>query len=266
LPARTVVVAKNGAKFLTDAEVRVNPFSYGIVRVGVTAEQRGSAGNIEVNQMAGVEPPIERLAVANPRPMAGGTDLPVKSVTAADLAKLKELLAQRAREQAMAEFLNRAGTAKSVPPNTLQIRVEAENYQPPVDAEGDQLSGTITASATVVAWENQGPNSLNTLVQKMMLSKFGPEYELPLDQLRLPPPEVLDGQNQRMRVRVRADAVVVHTLDSDQIASELRGRSRAEARSILQDFDGVSGPPRVEVSPPWAPRAFRVEVAVAAPK
>jgi hypothetical protein len=266
LPARTVVVAKNGARFLTDAEVRVNPFSYGVARVGVTAEQRGGAGNVEANQMAGVEPPMERLAVSNPKPMTGGSDRPAKAVAPADFAKVKELLLQRAREQAMAEFTNRAGSAKSVPPNSLQLRVEGENYQPPIDAEGDQLSGTITASATVVAWENQGPNSLNSLVQKMMLSRFGPEYDLPLGQLRLPPPEVLDAQNQRIRVKVRADAVVVHTLDSEQIAAELRGKSGAEARSILQGLAGVAGSPRIDVSPPWAPRAFRVEVAVAAPK
>jgi hypothetical protein len=266
LPARTVVVAKNGARFLTDAEVRVNTYSYGIARVGVTAEQRGISGNLEANQMAGLDPPITGLAVVNQRPMAAGSERPAKAVAPADLSKLKEQLIQRAREQAMAEFTSRGGQAKSVPPDTLQLRVDSENYQPPVEAEADQLSGTITVSANVVAWDNEGPNSLNALVQKMLMSKYPPPYELPLSQLRLTPPEVLDSQNQRMRVRVRAEALVVHTLSPEEITSRLRGKSGSEARTILQNVPGLAGQPRIDVSPPWAPRAFRIEVAVAAPK
>ena len=263
LPARTVAVAKNGARFLTDSEVRVSAYSYGVARVGVTAEQRGIAGNVEANQMAGVDPPIEQVTVSNPKPMTGGSDRPAKAVTQGDQAKLKEQLQQRAREQALAEFANRGGQAKSVPSTTLQLRVEAENYQPPVDGEGDQLSGTMTVAASALAWDNQ---TLNTLVQKALLSSYGPEYELPMSQLRLPPPEVLDAQNQRVRLKLRADAVIVRTLDPEQIATQLRGKSGGEARSILQDTPGVAGPPRVDMEPAWAPRAFRVNVAVSAPK
>jgi hypothetical protein len=266
LPARTVVVAKNGARFLTDAEVRVNTYSYGIARVGVTAEQRGISGNLEASQMAGLDPPITGLTMINQRPMAGGSERPAKAVASADLSRLKEQLIQRAREQAMAEFTSRGGQAKSVPPDTLQVRVDSENYQPPVDAEADQLSGTITVSANVVAWDNEGPNSLNALAQKMLMSKYPPQYELPLSQLRLQPPEVLDAQNQRMRVRVRAEALVVHTLSPEEITSRLRGKSGSEARTILQNVAGLSGQPRIDVTPAWAPRAFRIEVAVAAPK
>ena len=58
----------------------------------------------------------------------------------------------------------------------------------------------------------------------------------------------------------------VRTLDPEQIATQLRGKSGGEARSILQDTPGVAGPPRVDMEPAWAPRAFRVNVAVSAPK
>jgi hypothetical protein len=121
----------------------------------------------------------------------------------------------------------------------------------------------MTISASALAWDNQG---LNSLVQKMLLSDYSPEYDLPMNQLRLPPPEVPDAQNQRLRVKIKADAVIVRTLDADQIATLLRGKSGGEARSILQDVPGVAGPSPIEISPPWAPRAFRVDVAVSAPK
>jgi hypothetical protein len=67
-------------------------------------------------------------------------------------------------------------------------------------------------------------------------------------------------------LKVRADAVVVHNLTPDPIESELRGKSSREASSILQRLPGLTGSPRVEISPSWAPRAYRVEVSIASPK
>lgn len=263
LPAKTAIVARNGIRFLTDTEVQVRPFSFNVTRVGVTAEQKGTVGNIGANQVVTVDPPIPQLSVRNDRPMTGGTDRQVKAVTAADQAKLKEQLLQRARDRAMAEFSARGGQAKSVPPNTLQLRIESESYQPQVDGEGDQMTGTATVSASVVAWDNQG---LNALVQRMLLANFGPDYELPLEQLRLQPPEVVETQGQRMRLHIKADALVTRIVDAAAIASELRGRSGAEARALLQRDASLAAVPRLDIQPGWAPRAFRVEVTVVPPK
>lgn len=263
LPARSVVVARNGARFLTDAEVRAAPFSFGIARVGVTAEQRGIAGNVDANQIVSLDPPLDRLTVTNQRPMVGGSDRPAKAVAAEDREKLREQLLQRAREQAIAEFRSLGGDAESVPSSTLQLKMDADVYQPPVEAEGEQLSGTMTISASALAWDNKG---LNALVQQMLLSTFGPEYDLPMSQLRLQPPEVIEVQNQRLRLKVGAQALAVYTVDPESISERLRWKSSAEARSVLRDVPGLSGAPRIEISPNWVPRAYRVEVAVAIPK
>jgi hypothetical protein len=263
LPARTVLVARNGARFLTDAELQVNPYSFGTARVGVTAEQRGIAGNLDVNQVATTDPPIQGLTVTNQRPIAGGADRPAAAVAEADRAKLKEQLTQRAREQAAAQFAARGGAAKSMPTTMLQVKLESENYTPAVDTESDQLSGTMTVSASIVGWDNQG---LNSLVQKMLLDSYGPRYDLPMNQLRLLPPEVLNAQNGRLRVRVKADAMVIYTVDTDPVVAGLRGKTADEARAFLGGQPGLGGAPLIEINPAWAPRAYRIELAVAAPK
>ena len=262
LPARSTVVARNSVRFLLDGEVRVGAYSYGIARVGVTAQERGSIGNIGANQIASVDPPIDRLTVANPRPFTGGTDRPAKAVTAADHARLREQLLQRAREQALAEFAARGGEASSIPAVSVDVKVESESFKPAIEAEGDQLSGSMTVSASAVGWKNQ---SLNELVQTMLVARFGPDFELPIEQLRLTPPEVLENQDGLMRLRIKADAMVVHKVDPGPVAEQLRWKSGSEARSLLASVPGVSGA-RVDLSPPWAPRALRVEVDVAAPK
>jgi hypothetical protein len=195
--------------------------------------------------------------------MTGGTDRPARAVAAADQVKLKEALLERASEQAIAEFASRGGSGKSIPREALQLRIENESYQPAVEAEADQLAGTLNVAATALAWENQ---AFNNLVQAMLLTRFGQQYDLPLDQLRMPPPEVLEARNQRLRLRVKADAVVVHNLSPAPIENELRGKSPSEASSILRRLPGLAGSPRVEISPSWAPRAYRVEVAIGSPK
>jgi hypothetical protein len=263
LPAKTVLVARNGARFLTDAELRVNPFSFGTARVGVTAEQRGIAGNIDVNQMATTDPPLQGLTVTNQKPITGGADRQAPAVAEGDRAKLKEQLTLRAREQAAAQFAARGGAAKSMPTTMLQVKLESESYTPPVDTESEQLSGTMTVSASIVGWDNQG---LNSLVQKMLLDRYGAHYDLPMNQLRLLPPEVLDAQNGRMRVRVKADAMVIYSVDTDPVVSGLRGKTADEARAFLGSQPGLAGAPRIEISPSWAPRAYRIELDVASPK
>jgi hypothetical protein len=262
LPARGVVVARNGVRFLLDNEVRIGAFTFSQARGAVTADQRGSIGNLEANQLASLDPPIDRVTVSNPRPMVGGSDQPAKAVTAADQTRLREQLVQRAREQAQAEFGARGGEAKSVPGVSVQVKIDSENYQPGIEAEGEQLTGTMTANASAVAWENQ---ALNALVQKMLLSSYGPDYVLPLNQLRLTPPEVLEYQEGKVRLRIRADAVVVRTVDPAPIAEALRWKSDSEARTVLGESPGLADA-SIELSPPWAPRALRVEVDVATPK
>jgi hypothetical protein len=263
LPAKSVLVARNGARFLTDAELKVNPFSFGTARVGVTAEQGGIAGNLDVNQMATTDPPIQGITVTNQKPITGGADRQAPAVAEGDRAKLKEQLTLRAREQAVAQFAARGGAAKSMPPTMLQVKLESETYTPSVDTESDQLSGTMTVSASIVGWDNQG---LNSLVQKMLLDLYGPRYDLPMNQLRLLPPEVLDAQNGHMRVRVKADAMVVYIVDTAPVVAGLRGKTTDEARAFLGSQPGLADAPRIEISPSWAPRAYRIEVAVTTPK
>ena len=56
------------------------------------------------------------------------------------------------------------------------------------------------------------------------------------------------------------------TLTPIRWVSGLRGKTADEARSFLGSQPGLGGDPRIEISPSWAPRAYRIELAVAAPK
>jgi hypothetical protein len=58
----------------------------------------------------------------------------------------------------------------------------------------------------------------------------------------------------------------VRQVNAEELTEQLRWKSPTEARTILARTDGLAGAPRIDLSPEWAPRAYRVEVSVLAPK
>lgn len=264
VPKGNVVIAKNGVRFLTDQEVRIPPYTANQVRVAITAETPGVGGNLGASEIQAIEGGYDNLGLTNPRPTAGGTDRPARAVADEDVAKLKEELAKRAVEKAASDFRAKGGGAKSVPITSVKVQLETEKLDQAVGAQVDSLTGRATYLATATGWDNQ---ALNELVQRVVLARNGGElWRLPLSQLRLPPPNVLGAQDQKISVRMEADATLIRALDPDVIQGQLRGKSYDEAVEALRSVQGLAGPARVEVTPVWAPRAYRVDVAVAAPK
>jgi hypothetical protein len=94
----------------------------------------------------------------------------------------------------------------------------------------------------------------------------GPGYDLPLSQLGVGTPEVLGVDDQKVRIRTRSQAGLVRQVNDDELVEQLRWTSPSQARAVLTRTDGLSGAPRIELSPDWAPRAYRVELSVLAPK
>ncbi|MBA2446569.1 MAG: baseplate J/gp47 family protein [Chloroflexi bacterium] len=260
LPRGSNVIASNGVRFQTDIDVQIPAFSQGLARVGVTAIDAGPIGNVDARQITTVEAPnIQNITARNDRPTTGGTDRDARSVTAEDVAKLRDQLQARAREQALAELYARTGPDRSFVQQSVQLRNEGEAFDPGVDAEADQVNGRLALSATAVVFKN---SEFNGLVQSIFMGQAGPGFDLPVSQLSVGTPQVLEVQNQRVRLRTSSQATLVRQVNADELAEQLRGKTPAEARSLLARFDSLAGAPRIDISPPWAPRAYRVEVAV----
>jgi hypothetical protein len=264
LPRGTNVFANNGARFQTDVDLQVPAFSRGTARVGITAADPGAIANVDAGQITRVEAPnVQNVTARNDRPTTGGTDRDAQAVTAEDLAKLRDQLQARAREQALAEIYARAGSERSLVQQSVQLRVDGEAFEPGVDAESQQLNGRMALVATAVVFANA---DFNALVRQTFLAQAGPGFDLPVSQLGVGTPQVLNVQNQQVRIKTASEATMVRQINPDEIAEQLRGKSASEARALLARMDSLAGAPRIEVSPSWAPRAYRVEVAVAAPR
>ena len=264
IPRGTLVVSNNNIRFTTDQDVSVPALSLGTTRVGVTAVEPGITGNVDARALVRIEGPgIASIILRNDRPTAGGSDRDGKIVTAEDVARLKEQLQSRAREQALAELYARAGGDRSLVQQSVRLRPEGEAFDPGVDAEADQINGRFAVVASAVVFNN---SDFNGMVQKTFLATAGPGFDLPISQLGVGTPEVLGVDDQKVRIRTRSTAGLVRQVNAEELTEQLRWKSPAEARAILARTDGLSGAPRIDLSPDWAPRAYRVEVAVLAPK
>jgi hypothetical protein len=264
LPRGTVLVANNGVKFITDLDVQVGAFSRGAARVPITAADAGTLGNVEAGQITRIESAnAPNVTPRNDRPTQGGTDREGKAVAPEDVARLKEQLQNRAKEQALAELYARAGSDRSLVQQSLRMRTEGETIEPGVDAEAEQVTGRYTVVATATVFKNA---DYNGMIQQFFLSEAGPGYDLPIERLGIDTPQVLNVDEGRVRLKSKSDATLVRHVDVERVAEAVRWQTVPDARAALARIDGIAGSPRIEVSPDWAPRAYRVEVSVAAPR
>src|SRR5262249_24012648 len=155
------------------------------------------------------------------------------------------------------------GGDRSLVQQSVRLRPEGEAYDPGADAEADQVNGRYAVVASAVVFVNA---DFNGLVQKTFLAMAGPGFVLPISQLGVGTPEAVGVHDNKVRIRTKSQAGLVRQINGDDLVDKLRWRSPAEARSILSKIDGLSGVPRIVLSPDWAPRAYRVEVTVQAPK
>jgi hypothetical protein len=265
LPRGSILVSNNNIRYATDGDILIPPLSLGTAKMTITAVDAGPGGNVPARAITRIETQgIVNITPRNDAPIAGGTDRDGKVITADDLAKLKEQLQNRALEQAKAELYARAGGDRSLVGQSVKLRPDGEQYDPGVDAEADQLNGRYAVVASAVVFVN---NDFNTMVQKTFLTQAGAGYDLPFSQLGVGTPEVLGVDDQtKVRIKTHSQAGLVRQVSADDLVDRLRWKSPAEARSILSQVDGLSGQPRIDVTPEWASRAYRVEVTVQAPK
>jgi hypothetical protein len=63
-----------------------------------------------------------------------------------------------------------------------------------------------------------------------------------------------------------ASGLLQSSVDADGIRRALLGYSAQDARAYLQRLSGLAEPASVDMTPAWAPRAFRIDVSVRGPK
>jgi hypothetical protein len=261
LPKGTTVRVDGGPKFVTDQDIAVPPRVP--VRVGVTAAEAGTVGNVgpgDISQFDGSD--FEQLGISNQRPTTGGTDRQAKVVTEDDRKTLDEMLKKTARDKGFAQLQQRAGPDQTLPEMTVSVETKDEKFDQEAGAESEQLTGRLTGSVSGTVFQNL---AYNDLVGMVLERNAGPDLQLGAP-VKVETPGVLKVDGHKVVLRCDASGLLQSTVDADGIKRALTGSSAQDARAYLSRLSGLAELPIVEMTPTWAPRAFRIDVNVRGPK
>lgn len=261
LPKGTPVRVDGGAKFLTDQDLQLPPRVP--VRGGITAAEAGIAGNVGPGEIAHFDGAgFDQLEVTNQRPTTGGTDRQAKVVTEDDRKVLDTKLQKDARDKGFAQLQLRTGPEQTLPDTSVTVETKAETFDQDVGTEIDQLTGRLTATVSGTVFVNL---AYNDLVGKVLERNGGPDLQLGAP-VKVDTPAVLKVDGHKVVLRCDASGLLQSAVDADGIKRALTGTSAQDARTYLGHLTGLAAPPNVDMTPPWAPRAFRIDVNVQGPK
>lgn len=257
----SVVRVDGGPKFTTDQDITLPP---GVpVRVGVTAADPGTEGNVAANTITIFDGDgFDQLQVTNQRPTSGGTDRQAKVVGEDDRKALDEMLRKNARDKGFAQLQQKAGTEQTLPDMSLVVDQGTETFDQDVGAESDQLTGRLTTTVSGTVFQNL---AYNDLVGKVLEAKSGEGWQLGAP-VKVETPGVLKVDGHKVVLRTDASGLLQSSVDADGIKRALTGSSVQDARAYLTRLSGLAEAPSVVMTPTWAPRAFRIDVNVQGPK
>jgi len=262
LPKGATVRVDGGPKFVTDQDRPLPPRVP--VRVGVTAADAGTQGNVGVSQITRFDGTgFEELDVTNQRATTGGTDRQAKVVTEEDRKALEDKLRKQAREKGFSLLQQRAGPDQTLPEPTLSVEPKVDiKFDQDVGTEAEQLTGRMSAPVSATVFQNR---AYNDLVNQVLERSAGSDSRLGAP-AQLEVPGVLKVDGHKVTLRAQASGVLESAIDTRGLGDALRGSTPQDARAYLARLSGLAEPPAVDMTPNWAPRAFRIDVVVRGPK
>jgi hypothetical protein len=263
LPKGATVRVDGGPAFVTDRDQPLPPRVP--VRTSVTAVDAGSVGNVGIGDISRFDGAgFDQLEVTNLRPTTGGTDRQATIITADDRKALEDKLRKKARDAGFSQLQQRAGAEQTLPEPSLTVEAKPSDFkfEQDVGTESDQLTGRLTATVAATVFQNR---PYNDLVNQVLERGAGSDTKLAAP-AQLDVPGVLKIVGHKVVLRCQASAVLESAIDPKHVGDALRGSTPQDARVYLARLSGLAEPPAVEMTPVWAPRAFRIDVVVRGPK
>jgi hypothetical protein len=261
LPKASIVRVDGGPQFTTDQDLNLPPRVP--VRVGITAVDPGTVGNVAAGQITTFDGDgFDQLQVTNQRPTTGGTDRQAKVVSEDDRKALDAQLRKDAHDKGLAQLQQKAGPDQTLPDVSLVVDPGNESFDQDVGAESDQLTGRLTTTVSGTVFQNL---AYNDLVGKVLQQKSGGDWELGAP-VKIETPGVLKTDGHKVMLRSQASGLLQSAVDPDSVKRALTGSSLQDARAYLTRISGLAEAPNVVITPTWAPRAFRIDVNVQGPK
>ena len=273
--AGTELKASGGQTYRVSSDVTVaagnaalNQFGSGEAVVDATVA--GSAGNLGAGEVSGR---LDSGVYYSNRDaaMSGGTDRQIRTVQPADLKTLHDTATEQLRQQVV------SGQAGNLDPDTqvvpATVTLGSPGYEDDLQAgdDGDAISTTATATATVLTYSNRQLRQQATEALIPVLSdQLTPGVQLSESTVKLtgqPDTGEQSAQGATFQVSGNADTTTsLSDADARALADQLAGKSPSDVNSILSANQRISSYD-VTYSPGWLPdrmpnSADRIDIAV----
>jgi hypothetical protein len=246
VPAGTRVSTEGGVDFETTAAVTVPRADFdsqtpGTADAPIRARRAGEAGNVAARSITVLPAALaeQQLSVSNPEPTSGGARLEVKVVAREDYdAAVDTLTADLSTRlaEALAEP-NLAPTGMTVFAESATLGA-AEASDPPgavVDTVADSFSLALAAEATVLA-VNESLVDHVALEQLRALVPAGSTLLEGSLEVSHAPGEIEGGV---ISFNASADGAAYRMPDRTALVEQIRGKTVAEARAIMETYGSV---------------------------
>ncbi len=249
IPAGTLVVA-DAMRFVTLKESRL-PASDEFVEVPIEALEAGEQGNVDEAAIQSVEGSLGLLiAVTNPKPTAGGSNLMTVGATDEDRAKLREVAVENLLRQAEAQLRGQLGDDLLLADTVEPVEVVEEVSTPAAGEPGKTLTlkMTVKFSARYVAADDLRQLSLaalNAAVDEGFQPSAAPTYKVVGD----PFTDSVGVSHFDLEVT----RPLLRKIDPLQVFSLTRGLPPESAQAKLQTEFALRQSPQIALTPSWYP-------------
>jgi hypothetical protein len=253
IPAGTIVLSSGEAairfKTLHETNLPAGPDQF--VDVPIEAIAAGAQGNVDAEAISAVEGPLGlTVAVTNPEPTRGGSDIKIIGPSESDRARIRsDVMADLRRE---AEIKLRAALAEGdiLLPDTLEIlEVTSETYDPAEGQPGKTLTLMMEAefSARYVSGDDLNQLALASL-DASLPAGFIPSAPPAIEPLAKP----VTNAEGVTRFSLSATRTLLRRVDFAEVFTRVRGRAPASAREALGDLP-ARAKAEIELAPSWWP-------------
>lgn len=260
VPAGTVVGTGEGIAFQTTEDVTLPAKVGSNVRVPITAVDPGARGNVPRLRISRIDGPLQfSLSVLNEERTVGGGAATKTIVASADREQVQRLVEEKGRREALARLSAQIEDKEILLADSLTFTVLDTKFDKEIGEEGRALTGRITAraSGTVV-----NADDVEYLARLSFKPKLRDGFVLPTDRVSVKPPELVATEGRLLRLAVPVEGTSYARLNVDRIREYVRWRPSSDAEQVLAADFLLARPPKVEVSPGWIGRAYRVDVDV----
>ncbi|MCL5997720.1 MAG: baseplate J/gp47 family protein [Chloroflexi bacterium] len=253
VPKNTVVRTSSASvavRFITLSDVEVPPG--GRAEVSIEAIEEGPSGNVPANQVNSVEGlPALAVKVINTKPTEGGGNETVRSVTEDDYKLARATVRDRLLQTAVEKMNQDPEVVRNgwfVVPNTLFIAdVQDETYDRFITEQADAVNLNMRLQIAGLA---VAPADLDDISRAALTERVPTGFSL-LEMNTERGDVAEEGTGNRTELYIVSHGIAGAEIDETEVKELVRGKTIADAQSLLLQELSLKGNPVIDVEPAW---------------